>query len=119
MPVPMIAPIPSSVRSKPDSVRLSPLPPCSASPTSCSIDFVFSRFESIQPPARTGAARKTAALYMKDFDELARAALRIAAQDVGDHRDRGRSRRRDLARVLERDAADRRDRLAAAGRAAH
>ena len=50
MPVPMIAPIPSSVRSIAVSVRRSDFPPCSASPTSCSIDFVLRRFESIHPP---------------------------------------------------------------------
>src|SRR4029079_3582355 len=31
-------------------VRLSSVPPSSTAPTSCSIDFVFSRFESIHPP---------------------------------------------------------------------
>ena len=50
MPVPMMAPMPSSVRSHADRLRRSALLPCSTSPTSCSIDFVFSRFESIQPP---------------------------------------------------------------------
>ena len=38
-------------------LRLSALPPCSTSPTSCSIDFVLNRFESIPPP--TGRSRPT------------------------------------------------------------
>ena len=50
IPVPMIAPMPSSVRSIAVSVRFSAFAPLSASPTSCSIDFVFRRFESIHPP---------------------------------------------------------------------
>src|SRR6188768_2377302 len=52
MPVPMIAPIPSRVRSIAVSVRLSALAPLSASPTSCSIDLVLRRFESIHPPEK-------------------------------------------------------------------
>src|SRR3954464_12888698 len=57
MPVPMIAPMPSSVRSRADNVRLSAFPPLSNSPTSCSIDFVLNKFESIHPPVtRPGSA---------------------------------------------------------------
>ena len=101
----MIAPIPSSVRSRAVSVRLSALPPCSASPTSCSIDFVLRRFESIHPPVIQGwlksaalfhkkpphgrsrrsgqdGARKTirqpASEFRKQRDELAHATLGIA-----------------------------------------
>ena len=55
MPVPMIAPMPSSVRSMAVSVRFSAFVPCSASPTSCSIDLVFRRFESIHPPGNRPA----------------------------------------------------------------
>ena len=51
MPVPMMAPMPSSVRSQAVRLRLSALPPCSTSLTSCSIDFTLNRFESIHPPA--------------------------------------------------------------------
>ena len=47
MPVPMIAPMPSSVRSQALRLRRSALPPCSTSATHCSIDFVLSRFESM------------------------------------------------------------------------
>ena len=62
MPVPMIAPIPSSVRSIAVSVRLQRLRRrAPTSPTSCSIDFVFRRFESIHPPVtrRSGAGSKS------------------------------------------------------------
>src|SRR5918995_3197228 len=52
IPVPMIAPMPKSVRSHADRLRLSDLPPCSTSPTSCSIDLVLNRFESIHPPQK-------------------------------------------------------------------
>ena len=54
MPVPMIAPMPSRVRSNAVSVRLRCLP-FSTSSTSCSIDLVFSRFESNRPPAASSA----------------------------------------------------------------
>src|SRR5918994_2492139 len=50
IPVPMMAPIPSRVRSHAERLRRRALPPCSTSPTSCSIDFVLNRFESIPPP---------------------------------------------------------------------
>src|SRR5690606_6003088 len=56
MPVPITAPTPSSVRSHAVKVRRSALPPLSTSLTSCSIDFVFSRFESIEAPSLLGAA---------------------------------------------------------------
>ena len=49
IPVPMMAPIPSKVRSTAVSARFRCLP-CSTSLTMRSIDLVLSRFESIRPP---------------------------------------------------------------------
>src|SRR6476646_1752627 len=54
IPVPMIAPMPRSVRSNALSVLLSAFAPCSTSPTRVAIDLVFSRFESIHPPRKAG-----------------------------------------------------------------
>src|SRR5215204_4878073 len=50
IPVPMIAPIPRSVRSHAVRLRRRALPRSSTSLTSCSIDLVLRRFESIRPP---------------------------------------------------------------------
>src|SRR5688572_27344597 len=47
IPVPMIPPMPSRVRSHADRLRRSARSPCSTSLTSCSIDLVLKRCESI------------------------------------------------------------------------
>src|SRR6476620_137618 len=122
-PVPMIAPMPSSVRSMAVSVRLSAFAPCSASPTSCSIDLVFRIFESIHPPGNRPA--KTGRLYLErtrrqGASEGANTRFDVLVNEkIGDHRDRVGPRRNHVRRALQRDAADRDDRLAAARGVAH
>ena len=121
MPVPMIAPMPSSVRSKAVSVRLSAFAPCSTSPTSCSIDLVLKRFESIHPPGNHGQAAKRGDYTLNGRGwQRAHEAPRTRAsivgihEQIGDDRDRGRAGGDHLRRARQRDAADRDDRLAAA-----
>ena len=123
----MMAPMPSSVRSHADRLRLSALPPCSTSPTSCSIDLVLNRFESIPPPRtwfRRAALRRTSGpapsrggwlanpciisgFYSSIRKKARHARFRIALQQIADDRHRrgaGLDHRRG---VVERDAADR------------
>ena len=58
MPVPMMAPMPSVTRLIGPSTRFSECSPvAAASAFSCSIDFVRSRCELIQPPGRADASR--------------------------------------------------------------
>src|SRR6266540_1378237 len=100
MPVPIMAPMPSSVRSHAVKLRLSERPLCSTSLTSCSIDFVANRFESIPPPSQALAGSPQAGLtqaanvadYRGNSGEgcqiLADARFGIAFEKIGDHRNR-------------------------------
>src|SRR5918994_7885698 len=120
IPVPMMAPIPSSVRSRALNVRLRCFFPCSTSPTSCSIDFVFSRCESIHPPEaarpaphvmRPAGSMETELYIGGDLaeacEELAGAGLRVAGgEQISDHGDARRAGGQYLRCALERDAAD-------------
>src|SRR5215218_5392692 len=113
MPVPMMAPIPRSVRSNALKLRRRALPPCSTSPTSCSIDFVLNRFESIPPPRgcfhlRAGATadkrtrsigggtsgwpRHYKGVLFEYAQESTAARFGIALQQIANHSDRRRSR---------------------------
>src|SRR5918992_1119881 len=81
IPVPMMAPMPSSVRSSPVRVRFRALAPCSASPTNCSIDFVFRRFESTRPPLAAHTSALIDALAEKRAHYTLRAMSRTALRE--------------------------------------
>src|SRR5687768_8028771 len=76
MPVPMMAPMPSSVRSHAVRLRLRERPPLSTSPTSCSIDFVWNRFESIRPPG-VQLARAVPTITGRRYNQQALQTLEI------------------------------------------
>src|SRR6185436_5498978 len=135
----MIAPMPSNVRSSAVSVRFSAFPPPSTSPTSCSIDFVLNKFESIHPPVtRPGSSGRHYSTNFRNLtvlqgcsrfclvlpgsgesrDEVAGAGFRIAVEQIADDRNPQRTGTDDVQCVVQRQAANGDERRAAASRAA-